>query len=98
MRKLQKKDKYESFEEVYPFYLGEHANKLPSQLSGGQQQRAAIARAMANDPPVILADEPTGNLDTATAAGVLTILDGLAKQGRTVLMITHDADAAAKAV
>lgn len=77
--------------------IGDHAYKLPSQLSGGQQQRAAIARARANNPPVILADEPTGNLDTTTAAAVLEILDGLAKEGRTVLMITHDADAAAKA-
>jgi putative ABC transport system ATP-binding protein len=77
--------------------LSDHAQKLPSQLSGGQQQRAAIARALANDPPVILADEPTGNLDTSTAAAVIEILGGLAKQGRTVLMITHDAEAAAKA-
>ncbi len=69
----------------------DHAHKLPSGLSGGQQQRAAIARAMANDPPLLLADEPTGNLDTETADTVHTLLAGLVKQGKTVVIVTHEA-------
>jgi len=72
--------------------IAEHAHKLPSALSGGQQQRAAIARALANDPPLIVADEPTGNLDTATADAVLALLCGLARTGKTVLMVTHERD------
>lgn len=70
----------------------EQANKLPSALSGGQQQRAAIARALANDPPLVLADEPTGNLDTETADLVLGLLAGLVRQGKTVLFVTHEAE------
>lgn len=72
--------------------IAEHADKLPSALSGGQQQRAAIARALANDPPLIVADEPTGNLDTATADAVLALLAALAQRGKTVLMVTHERD------
>jgi len=72
--------------------IAEHAHKLPSALSGGQQQRAAIARALANDPPLIVADEPTGNLDTHTADTVLNLLAGLAGRGKTVLMVTHERD------
>jgi putative ABC transport system ATP-binding protein len=68
----------------------EQADKLPSALSGGQQQRVAIARALANAPPLIVADEPTGNLDSATAAQVLELLASLTLQGRTVVMVTHD--------
>jgi putative ABC transport system ATP-binding protein len=70
----------------------EHANKLPSALSGGEQQRAAIARALANDPPLVVADEPTGNLDTSTATGVLGLFEELVAQGKTMLMVTHDRD------
>src|SRR5437660_3174085 len=66
------------------------ANKLPSALSGGEQQRAAIARALANDPPVILADEPTGNLDSETAAAVAELFHGLITQRKTLLIVTHD--------
>jgi putative ABC transport system ATP-binding protein len=74
--------------------IAEHAYKLPSALSGGQQQRVAIARAMANDPSIILADEPTGSLDSVTAKAVLDVLVDLVRQGRTILLVTHDKDVA----
>jgi putative ABC transport system ATP-binding protein len=70
--------------------ISDQAHKLPSALSGGQQQRAAIARALANDPPVITADEPTGNLDSRTAASVLELLAALARDGKTVVLVTHE--------
>ena len=70
--------------------IAEHAHKLPSGLSGGEQQRAAIARAMANDPSLIVADEPTGNLDTATAAQVFATFEELVAQGKTMVLVTHD--------
>jgi putative ABC transport system ATP-binding protein len=68
------------------------ADKLPSTLSGGEQQRAAIARALANDPPVILADEPTGNLDSVTACAVLDLFRALASSGTTLVIATHERD------
>lgn len=74
--------------------IADQAAKLPSGLSGGQQQRAAIARALANDPPVLVADEPTGNLDSSTAGSVLDLLAATAGKGRTVLMVTHERDVA----
>ncbi len=70
------------------------ADKLPSALSGGEQQRVAIARALANDPPLIVADEPTGNLDSKTAAMIFLLFQDLVKQGKTVLMVTHDKELA----
>jgi putative ABC transport system ATP-binding protein len=73
--------------------IAEQADKLPSSLSGGQQQRAAVARALANDPPVLLADEPTGNLDSATSESVLGLFQQLAADGATLLMVTHERDA-----
>jgi putative ABC transport system ATP-binding protein len=70
----------------------DQADKLPATLSGGQQQRAAIARALANDPELIVADEPTGNLDSRTAEEVLALLAGLARTGKTVVVVTHERD------
>ncbi len=72
----------------------EHAHKLPSEVSGGQQQRVAIARAMANDPPILAADEPTGNLDSSTADDVFAVFEELVGRGKTILMVTHDQDLA----
>jgi putative ABC transport system ATP-binding protein len=72
--------------------VADQGDKLPATLSGGQQQRAAIARALANDPPLLLADEPTGNLDSATAAAVLDVFAQVNKDGRTVVMVTHERD------
>jgi putative ABC transport system ATP-binding protein len=70
--------------------LKDHAHKLPSAVSGGQQQRAAIARALANDPPLIIADEPTGNLDSKTAEAMLEVFQTLVAQGKTFVIVTHD--------
>jgi len=70
--------------------IAEHAHKLPNALSGGEQQRAAIARALANDPSLVVADEPTGNLDTVTAGEVFALFEGLVDQGKTLLVVTHD--------
>lgn len=77
--------------------LGEHIHKRPNQLSGGQQQRVAIARALMNDPVLVLADEPTGNLDTKAGEDIMKIIKTLNKQGKTILMITHEKDIAAQA-
>jgi len=74
-----------------------HANKLPAKLSGGQQQRVAIARALATDPPILAADEPTGNLDSKTASAVFALFERLAGLGKTILMVTHDPDLARRA-
>jgi ABC-type lipoprotein export system ATPase subunit len=74
-----------------------HAHKLPSAVSGGEQQRVAIARAVANDPPILAADEPTGNLDSKTAESVFRLFERLVDEGKTILMVTHDRDLAKRA-
>ena len=74
--------------------IADHARKYPTALSGGQQQRLSIARAMANDPAILVADEPTGSLDSGTAMAVIDLFIDLVKQGRTILLVTHDKDVA----
>jgi len=76
--------------------MADQANKLPAALSGGQQQRVAIARALANDPPILAADEPTGNLDSKTADAVFSLFEQLVDEGKTIIMVTHDNDIAAR--
>jgi len=77
--------------------LAERANHKPTELSGGEQQRVAIARALVNNPPLILADEPTGNLDSKSGAEIISIFHKLHQDGKTVILITHEADIAAQA-
>ena len=86
-----------AFELLRLMEIEEQANKLPSALSGGQQQRVAIARALATDPPILAADEPTGNLDSKTAAAVFSLFERLTGLGKTILMVTHDPDLARRA-
>ena len=77
--------------------LADHAYKLPTALSGGQQQRVAIARALANDPAIIIADEPTGNLDSKTAESVFALFNDLVNKGKTIIIVTHDSGLAKRA-
>jgi len=95
---LQGYDEYEREERVIELLkkveLLDREDHYPNQISGGQQQRVAIARSLANDPEVILADEPTGNLDTHTGEKVMDVLMNLNKEGKTIVMVTHDSDLA----
>lgn len=77
--------------------LGDRLEHRPYELSGGQQQRVAVARALANDPLIILADEPTGNLDSTSGADILSVLDDLHRQGKTLIMVTHSDEVSARA-
>ncbi len=74
--------------------MAEQMDKLPTAISGGQQQRVAIARSLATDPPIVVADEPTGNLDSRTADAIFSLFEGLVDGGKTILMVTHDDDLA----
>lgn len=76
--------------------MADQADKMPAALSGGQQQRVAIARSLANDPPLIVADEPTGNLDSKTADAVFQLFERQVAAGKTIVMVTHDNDLAAR--
>jgi len=85
-----------AMEKLRQMEMHEHANKLSGKLSGGQQQRVAIARALINNPKIIMADEPTGNLDSANTAIIFDIFNQLAGQGNTIITVTHDSDFARK--
>jgi lipoprotein-releasing system ATP-binding protein len=98
LRRLSPKDMEQRAADLLAsFGLADHMHKRPDQMSGGQRQRVAVARALANDPPVVLADEPTGSLDSASSEQVFLILRDLVdKRGKTVVAVTHDLDLAAR--
>ena len=81
-----------AYEVLRMIEIQDYANKLPSELSGGLQQKAAIARALANDPPIIIADEPTGNLDSAAAEKIFLLFEELSNKAKTIVMVTHDSE------
>jgi putative ABC transport system ATP-binding protein len=97
-RKMKHKERNERIKSALDIVgLGSRMNHMPSQLSGGQQQRAAIARALAGDPKFLLADEPTGNLDSLMARQVLDLLEQINEMGTTIIMVTHDIELARRA-
>jgi len=85
-----KKAKKKGLDLLEQMQIAEHAYKKPTMISGGQQQRVVIARALINDPPIIVADEPTGSLDSKTGDTVITLFEELISQGKTIIMVTHD--------
>lgn len=97
-RGIRAKERYElAFSALSRVGIANRIRHRPAQLSGGQQQRVAIARAIAAKPPILLADEPTGNLDSASGTEVISILQDLHKEGKTIILITHDNNIATKA-
>jgi putative ABC transport system ATP-binding protein len=92
-----KERKQRAFDLLEQVGIADHGHKIPSRISGGQQQRVAIARALANDPQLIIADEPTGNLDTRTANDIFTLFEGLVSRGRTLVVVSHDAEVGERA-
>jgi len=94
VRKGRKEKRRMAEEALVRVGLGGKADRLPSQISGGEQERVAIARAIVNEPPILLADEPTGNLDTKTSAAIMELLNRLNREGMTIVMVTHSPDCA----
>lgn len=93
--KMSKKEKRSMAEKALSWVgLTGKENRLPSQISGGEKERVAVARAIVNEPPVLLADEPTGNLDTKTSTEIMDLLQGLNEKGMTIIMVTHSSDCA----
>ena len=89
--RIPEKERMErAYEVLRMIEIQDYAHKLPSELSGGLQQKAAIARALANDPPIIIADEPTGNLDSAAAEKIFLLFEELSNKAKTIVMVTHD--------
>ncbi len=94
VRKSRKEKRLMAEEALARVGLGGKAHRLPSQISGGEQERVAIARAIVNEPPVLLADEPTGNLDTKTTDAIMELLNQLNRDGMTIVMVTHSPECA----
>ena len=91
--RIPEKERMErAYEVLRMIEIQDYANKLPSELSGGLQQKAAIARALADDPPIIIADEPTGNLDSAAAEKIFLLFEELSNKAKTIVMVTHDSE------